>query len=77
VEHENLVTIRRRLVLAAQAIDIKLIIKRSDQDVFFWRENGADEQPRSRRSRRPRRQEETATPEEFIRETGEIQQSAE
>jgi hypothetical protein len=82
-EHENPVTIRRRLVQAAQAINIKLIIKHSGQDMYFWRGNGADEQPRSsRRGRLPRLQEETATPEEYFRETGklkprEIPQSAE
>jgi hypothetical protein len=73
-EHENPVTIRRRLVQAAQAVNIKLIIKRSGQDMYFWRGNGADEQPRSsRRGRRPRLQEETATPEEYFRETGELE----
>jgi hypothetical protein len=33
--YENPVTIRRRLVSAAQAVDIKLIIKRPGQDVCF------------------------------------------
>jgi hypothetical protein len=74
VAHENPVTIRRLLVQAAQALDIKLIIKRSGQDMFFWRENGAEKQPRPRRGRPPRRQEETATPEEYFRETGELEQ---
>ena len=68
-EQENPVTIRRRLVLAAQALDIKLI-KRSGKDMYFWRENGAEEQPRPRRGRRPRRQEETA--EQYFSETGEL-----
>jgi hypothetical protein len=58
-EGENPVTIRRRLVQAAQAIDIQLIIKRSGQDVYFWKESGEAEQPRSKprytkRSRRGR-----------------------
>jgi hypothetical protein len=48
-EQENPVTIRRRLVQAAQAIDIQLIIKRSGQDVYFWKESGEAEQPRSKR----------------------------
>jgi hypothetical protein len=47
-EHENPVTIRR-LVQAAQAIDTKLIIKRSGQDMYFWKESGEAEQPRSKR----------------------------
>jgi hypothetical protein len=56
-EQENPVTIRRRFASAAQAIDIKLIIKRSGQDVYFWKESGEAEQPRSKRTytRRSRR----------------------
>jgi hypothetical protein len=42
--------------------------------MYFWRGNGADEQPRSsRRSRGLRLQEETATPEEHFREIGELE----
>jgi hypothetical protein len=58
LEQENPLTIRRRLVTAAKALDIKLIIKRSGTDLYFWREDGAEEQPRPRRGRRARRQEE-------------------
>ena len=63
LEQENPLTIRRRLVTAAKALDIKLIIKRSGTDLYFWREDGAEEQPRPRRGRRARRQgEETGAP---------------
>jgi hypothetical protein len=43
------------------AMNIPLIIKRSGNDVYFWRENGGDEQPRSKRryTRRARLEEET------------------
>jgi hypothetical protein len=73
-ESEKPATIRRRLDVVAQALGTKLIIKRSGQDVYFWRENGAEEQPRPRRGRRPRRQEETATPEQPFRVPEELDQ---
>jgi hypothetical protein len=53
-EGENPMTIRRRLVAAAQAMHITLIIKRSGNDLYFWREDGEAERPRPRRGRRPR-----------------------
>jgi hypothetical protein len=57
LEHENPLTIRRRLVSAAQTLGTTLIIKRSGADVYFWRGNGAGEEPR-RRGRPRRRQDE-------------------
>ena len=51
---EKPATIRRRLGVAAKTLGIPLIIKRSGTDVYFWRENGGEEQPRPRRGRRPR-----------------------
>ena len=48
-ESENPMAMRRRLAGAAKAMHIPLIIKRSGNDVYFWRENGGDEQPRSKR----------------------------
>jgi hypothetical protein len=56
VENEKPATIRRRLVSAAQALDIKLVIKRSGEDVYFWSES-REEEPRSKRryTRRNRR----------------------
>jgi hypothetical protein len=42
-------TVRRRLVTAAKAMNINLIIKRSGNDLYFWKEDGAEAQPRSKR----------------------------
>jgi hypothetical protein len=53
-ESENPLTIRRRLVSAAMALGVPLTIKRSGNDLYFWREDGEAEQPRPRRGRRPR-----------------------
>jgi hypothetical protein len=65
-EGENPMTIRRRLVAAAQAMNITLTIKRSGNDVYFWREDGGEEQPGRKRSytRRSRISEETPTAEQ-------------
>jgi hypothetical protein len=54
-EKENPATIRRRLKAVATALDTKLIIKRSGENVYFWKEDGAEEEPSRRRGRRPRR----------------------
>jgi hypothetical protein len=53
-EQEKHATIRRRLVTAAKALNIPLIIKRSGSDIYFWREERGDEQPRRGRPRRGR-----------------------
>jgi hypothetical protein len=63
LENENPLTIRRRLMQAAQVLDAKLVIKRSGQDVYFWKEDGAGEEPRIRRGRRRMRQDEPVTEE--------------
>jgi hypothetical protein len=42
-ESDNPLTIRRRLAVAAQTLGINLIIKRSGNDVYFWREDTGDE----------------------------------
>jgi hypothetical protein len=47
-------TVRRRLASAAKAMHIPLIIKRSGSDIYFWREERGDEQPRRGRPRRGR-----------------------
>jgi hypothetical protein len=76
-EQEKPASIRRRLTQAAQALDTKLIIRRSGMALYFWKETGAEEQPRPRRGRRPKRQEETAlpeTPEQYFKEEGELNQ---
>ncbi len=71
-EQENALTIRRRLGVAAQTLDINLIIKRSGNDVYFWRENGGEEQPRTKRSytRRMRLQAEIPAPDQPVDELG-------
>jgi hypothetical protein len=74
VENEKPAAIRRRLTQTAQALDSNLIIKRSGMELYFWKETGAEEQPRPRWSRRSRRQEEAATPEQYFRKTGELDQ---
>jgi hypothetical protein len=53
-ESENPLTIRRRLTSSAQALGISLTIKRSGQDLYFWREDEVAEEPQRRRGRRPR-----------------------
>jgi hypothetical protein len=60
-EGEKHTAIRRRLVTTAKAMNIPLTIKRSGSDIYFWREDGGDEQPRSKRryTRRERSDEET------------------
>jgi hypothetical protein len=76
-EHENPVTIRGRLVSAAQARDAKLIIERSGQDVYFWSEDSGEEQPRRKHTytRRRMAQEETAAPEQPFTEPEEFEQA--
>jgi hypothetical protein len=53
-EEEKPTTVRRRLVVAAKALGIQLMIRRSGNDVYFWREDREEEQPKTRRGRRPR-----------------------
>jgi hypothetical protein len=70
---ENPLTVRRRLVSAATALAISLTIKRSGNDLYFWRENGGNEQRRMKRSytRRNKRQEETA--EQYFSQSGTLE----
>jgi hypothetical protein len=49
VGDENPLTIRRRLVSAAKALGIHIIIKRSGNDLYFWREDEREERPRTTR----------------------------
>jgi hypothetical protein len=60
-EQEKHQTVRRRLAVAAKALAVPLIIKRSGNDVYFWREGTQAEQPSSKRryTRRARPEEET------------------
>jgi hypothetical protein len=48
-ESEKHATVRRRLVVAANALNIPVIIKRSGNELYFWRENGGEEQAKSKR----------------------------
>ena len=62
-QEETPTTIRRRLGVAAKTFGIPVIIKRSGNDVYFWRENGGDQHPRTkRRYTRRETQEEESTP---------------
>jgi hypothetical protein len=72
-EQEKHPTVRRRLVTAAKALGINIIIKRSGNDLYFWRERGTEEQPRTKRSytRRNKRQEETA--EQYFSQAGTLE----
>jgi hypothetical protein len=53
-EGEKHTTIRRSLMSAAKALGINIIIKRSGNDLYFWREERDAEQPRRGRPRRGR-----------------------
>jgi hypothetical protein len=48
-ESENPLTIRRRLAVAAQTLGVNLIIKRSGQDIYFWKDEREAAQPRTKR----------------------------
>jgi hypothetical protein len=75
-EDEKHTVIRRRLVTTAKAMNIPLIIKRSGNDLYFWRENGTDEQPRTKRryTRQRRSQEERIVPDQPVDELGMVEQ---
>jgi hypothetical protein len=77
-EEENPLTVRRRLAVAAQTLGINLIIKRSGHDVYFWRENGTEEQPRTKRryTRRGRAQEERPAPDQPFSASEEVNHEA-
>jgi hypothetical protein len=49
-QEEKHPTVRRRLVTAAQAMNIPLIIKRSGNVLYFWRQDGGEQQPRRKQS---------------------------
>jgi hypothetical protein len=75
-EDEKHTTVRRRLATAAKAMNTHLIIKRSGNDLYFWREDGGAEQPRSKRSytRRMRSQDEITAPDQPVDELGMVEQ---
>jgi hypothetical protein len=70
-------TVRRRLASAAKAMNIPLIIKRSGSDLYFWREDGGEEQLRTKRryTRRMRSQDEITAPDQLITEPEEFEQA--
>jgi hypothetical protein len=53
-EEEKYTVIRRRLATTAKAMNVPLIIKRSGNELYFWREERDAEQPRRGRPRRGR-----------------------
>jgi hypothetical protein len=77
-EGEKHPTVRRRLVSAAQAMNIPLIIKRSGNDLYFWRQDGGAEQPRSKRSytRRMRSQDTITAPDQPFSASEEVNHEA-
>ncbi len=77
-DEEKHATVRRRLVSAANALHIPLIIKRSGNDLYFWREDGGEERPRTKRSytRRGRAQEERPVPDQPFSASEEINHEA-
>jgi hypothetical protein len=76
LESENPSTIRRRLMSAATAMNIHLIIKRSGNDLYFWRERGTNEQLRTKRRyiRRTKAHEERTAPDQPGGELGMVAQ---
>jgi hypothetical protein len=75
-EDEKHTTIRRRLTVAAKAMHISLIIKRSGNDVYFWQEEGTAEQQRNKRTytRRTRSQDAIPAPDQPADELGTVEQ---
>ena len=59
---EKHLTVRRRLITAATAMHIALTVKRSGNDLYFWREDGEEEQPRTKRRYTRRRRTEVEIP---------------
>jgi hypothetical protein len=78
-EQKKHLTVRRRLITAAKAMHIPLIIKRSGNDLYFWREDGGQEQPRTKRSytRRRRKAVEIPPPDQPVDELGMVEQGME
>jgi hypothetical protein len=76
-EQENPLTIRRRLITAANALGINIIIKRSRNDLYFWQEY-AEEEPRTKRryTRRAMGREETTAPDQPFSASDEVDYGA-
>jgi hypothetical protein len=75
-EQEKHTTIRRRLLVTAKALGIPFIIKRSGNELYFWREGRAEEQPRNKRryTRGERSQDEITAPDQPVDELGMVEQ---
>jgi hypothetical protein len=75
-EDEKLATIRRRLIAAAKTLGIDLVIKRSGQDIYFWQEDGGEEQPqrKGRYTRRRRTAVDIPPPDQPVDEIGMVEQ---
>jgi hypothetical protein len=75
-EQEKHTTIRRQLLVAAKAMNIPLMIKRSGTVVYFWREDGGEAQPKAKRSytRRRRSQDAIPTPDQPVDELGMVEE---
>jgi hypothetical protein len=77
-EEEKHPTVRRRLVVAAKAMNIPLTIKRSGNNLYFWREDGGEEPLRrkQRHTRRRRTDEETTVPDQPFSASEEVNHEA-
>jgi hypothetical protein len=75
-EQEKHTTVRRRLLVTAKALGIPLMIKRSGDDLYFWREGRVEEQAKSKRryTRRERSQDEITAPDQPVDELGMVEQ---
>jgi hypothetical protein len=75
-ESENPLTIRRRLAVAAQTLGVNLIIKRSGQDIYFWKDEREAAQPRTKRryTRQTKAHEERTVPDQPGDELGMVAQ---
>jgi hypothetical protein len=74
-EEEKHTTVKRRLISAAKAMQIPPMIKRSGNNLYFWREDGGEE-VRSKRSytRRLKPQDEVPAPDQPVDELGMVEQ---
>jgi hypothetical protein len=75
-EEEKHTAIRRRLATTAKAMNINLIVKRSGNDLYFWREGTEEEQLRRKRryTRRRREEPELPPPDQPVDELGMTEQ---
>jgi hypothetical protein len=58
-QEEKIATVRRRLTAAANMLGKNLTIRRSGDDLYFWKEP-AEEKPRTRRRRKAENTEDSA-----------------